>query len=601
GFNPFQMAPRLMMNMADVAKTGAVQPGSRVAWRYKFAGNAQQLADYEQWLLPKLGAEHRWTGLEQDDSALGKSLERSQQFLLLSALLTLLLAVAAIAVAMSHYCRSRYDLVAILKTLGAGRAQLRKLIVGQWLLLLTLSVISGGVVGLALERLLLLMLKPVLPAALPAASGWPWLWAIGATGVISLLVGLRPYRLLLATLPLRVLRQDVVANVWPLKHYIPVVCAVVVGGLAWLMGGSPLLWSVLAGAVVLALLCGLVGWGLLWLLKLVLRGDLLDRWQQQLPPESPNYFLINIAPEQIMPVKTFLAEHQTRAAEFYPIVRARLTQINGHSTDGNKDEALNRELNLTWSEQRPDHNPLVAGSWPPKPGEVSIEEGLAQRLGVKIGDTVTFTGDTQDFSAKVSSVRKVDWESLRPNFFFIFPSGALDGQPQSWLTSFRWDNGPAMLTQLNREFPTVSLLDIGAILRQVGQVLSQVSRALEVMVGLVTACGVLLLLAQVQVGMRQRHQELVVWRTLGAGKSLLRATLWAEFALLGLVSGLVAAIGAEVALAMLQTKVFDFPWTPDWRLWVMLPLTGAVLLSLCGGGLGLRLLKGKALFRQFSQ
>uniref|UniRef100_UPI000668D807 FtsX-like permease family protein n=2 Tax=Klebsiella aerogenes TaxID=548 RepID=UPI000668D807 len=142
----------------------------------------------------------------------------------------------------------------------------------------------------------------------------------------------------------------------------------------------------------------------------------------------------------------------------------------------------------------------------------------------------------------------------------------LDGQPQSWLTSFRWDNGNAMLTQLNREFPTVSLLDIGAILRQVGQVLTQVSRALEVMVVLVTACGVLLLLAQVQVGMRQRHQELVVWRTLGAGKVLLRTTLWVEFALLGVVSGLVAAIGAEVALAMLQTKVFDFPWTPDWRL-----------------------------------
>jgi putative ABC transport system permease protein len=130
---------------------------------------------------------------------------------------------------------------------------------------------------------------------------------------------------------------------------------------------------------------------------------------------------------------------------------------------------------------------------------------------------VTFTGDTQDFSAKVSSVRKVDWESLRPNFFFIFPQGALDGQPQSWLTSFRWDNGNGMLTQLNREFPTVSLLDIGAILQQIGQVLTQVSRALEVMVILVTACGVLLLLAQVQVGMRQRYQELVVWRTLGPG------------------------------------------------------------------------------------
>ncbi|MFB5078907.1 putative ABC transporter permease subunit YbbP [Raoultella sp. C349492] len=641
GFNPFQMAPRLMMNTADVAKTGAVQPGSRVSWRYKFAGTAPQLAEYERWLLPKLGAEHRWIGLEQDDSALGKSLERSQQFLLLSALLTLLLAVAAVAVAMSHYCRSRYDLVAILKTLGAGRAQLRKLIVGQWLMLLALAAIAGGAMGMGLETILLVMLKPVLPGALPAASLWPWLWAIGAMVVISLLVGLRPYRLLLATLPLRVLRQDVVANVWPLKVYIPLVCAVVVILLAWLMGGSPLLWAVLAGAVVLALLCGLLGWGLLWLLKrvtlkalplrlavnrllrqpwstlsqlaafslsfmllallLVLRGDLLDRWQQQLPPESPNYFLINIAPDQVAPVKAFLAGNQTAATEFYPIVRARLTQINAQAMEGNKDEALNRELNLTWSDDRPDHNPLVAGAWPPKAGEVSIEEGLAQRLGVKLGDSVTFTGDTQDFSAKVTSVRKVDWESLRPNFFFIFPPGALDGQPQSWLTSFRWDNGSGMLTQLNREFPTVSLLDIGAILRQVGQVLTQVSRALEVMVVLVTACGILLLLAQVQVGMRQRYQELVVWRTLGAGKSLLRTTLWAEFALLGVVSGIVAAIGAEVALAMLQTKVFDFPWSPDWRLWVMLPLCGALLLSLCGGWLGLRLLKGKALFRQFSQ
>ncbi|HAU5006041.1 putative ABC transporter permease subunit YbbP [Raoultella ornithinolytica] len=641
GFNPFQMAPRLMMNTADVAKTGAVQPGSRVSWRYKYAGTPQQLADYEKWLLPKLGPEHRWIGLQQDDSALGKSLERSQQFLLLSALLTLLLAVAAVAVAMSHYCRSRYDLVAILKTLGAGRAQLRKLIVGQWLLLLALAAVAGGAMGAGLEQILLLMLKPVLPAALPPASGWPWLWAIGAMVVISLLVGLRPYRLLLATLPLRVLRQDIVANVWPLKFYIPLVCAVVVLLLAWLMGGSPLLWAVLAGAVVLAMLCGALGWGLLWMLKrltlkalplrlavnrllrqpwstlsqlaafslsfmllallLVLRGDLLDRWQQQLPPESPNYFLINIAPEQVAAVKTFLAGHHVTATEFYPIVRARLTQINGQAAESNKDEALNRELNLTWRSERPDHNPLVAGSWPPKAGEVSIEEGLAQRLAIKPGDSVTFTGDTQEFSATVTSVRKVDWESLRPNFFFIFPPNALDEQPQSWLTSFRWDNGNTLLTQLNREFPTVSLLDIGAILRQVGQVLTQVSRALEVMVVLVTACGILLLLAQVQVGMRQRYQELVVWRTLGAGKSLLRTTLWAEFALLGVVSGIVAAIGAEVALAMLQTKVFDFPWSPDWRLWVMLPLCGALLLSLCGGWLGLRLLKGKALFRQFSQ
>ncbi|WP_326901980.1 ABC transporter permease [Kosakonia cowanii] len=640
GFNPFQMAPRLLMNSADVAKTGAVLPGSRVSWRVKFAGTPAQLEKYETWLLPQLGADQRWYGLEQDDGALGKSLQRSQQFLLLSALLTLLLAVAAVAVAMSHYCRSRYDLVAILKTLGAGRAQLQKLIVGQWALLLGLAVITGGALGLLFEKVLMLLLKPVLPAALPPASYWPWLWAIGAIVVISLLVGLHPYRLLLATQPLRVLRRDAVANVWPLKIYLPAVAIITVLLLAWLMGGSMLLWAVLAGAVVLAMLCGVVGWLLLNVLKrltlkalplrlavnrllrqpwstlsqlsafslsfmllamlLVLRGDLLDRWQQQLPAESPNYFLINIAPEQIAPLKTFLAEHQVIPAAFYPIVRARMTQINGQSTEGNADEALNRELNLTWQQQRPDHNPLTAGNWPPKAGEVSVEEGLAERLGLKLGDTVTFTGDTQAFSAKISSLRKVDWESLRPNFFFIFPPGALDGQPQSWLTSFRLEGNNGMLTQLNRAFPTISLLDIGAILKQVGQVLEQVSRALEVMVVLVTACGVLLLLAQVQVGMRQRHQELVVYRTLGAGKRLLRTTLWCEFALLGLVSGLVAAIGAETALALLQTRVFDFPWQPDWRLWIMLPLCGALLLSLCGGWLGSRLLKGKALFRQFS-
>ncbi|UXY09868.1 ABC transporter permease [Kosakonia sp. ML.JS2a] len=640
GFNPFQMAPRLLMNTADVPKTGAVQPGSRVTWRVKFGGTPEQLAAYEKWLLPQLKPEHRWYGLEQDGGALGKSLQRSQQFLLLSALLTLLLAVAAVAVAMGHYCRSRYDLVAILKTLGAGRAQLRKLIVGQWVLVLALAVVTGGAIGLLFEKILMLLLKPVLPAALPPASLWPWLWAVGAVVVISVLVGLRPYRLLLATQPLRVLRRDAVADLWPLKFYVPVICAVAVVLLAWLMGGSMLLWSVLAGAVVLALLCGVVGWLLLNVLKkltlkalplrlavnrllrqpwstlsqlsafslsfmllamlLVLRGDLLDRWQQQLPPESPNYFLINIAPEQVTPLKAFLSEHQVIPESFYPIVRARLTQINGQSTDGNPDEALNRELNLTWQTQRPDHNPITAGSWPPKAGEVSIEEGLAERLGLKLGDSVTFTGDTQAFSAKITSLRKVDWESMRPNFFFIFPTGALDGQPQSWLTSFRWENGNGMLTQLNREFPTISLLDIGAILKQVGQVLEQVSRALEVMVVLVTACGVLLLLAQVQVGMRQRHQELVVWRTLGAGKRLLRTTLWCEFALLGLVSGLVATIGAETALAVLQTRVFDFPWAPDWRLWVTLPLCGALLLSLCGGWLGLRLLKGKALFRQFN-
>ncbi|CAI2064174.1 putative ABC transporter permease subunit YbbP [Serratia fonticola] len=645
GFNPFQTAPGIIINLADVDKTGAVQPGSRLTYRYMFAGAPTDIQRYEERLKPQLKPDQRWYGLEESGSALGKSLQRSQQFLLLSALLTLLLSIAAVAVAMSHYCRSRYDLIAVLKTLGAGRKALSKLIIGQWLAVLLLAGICGSVIGLGFEAVLIRLLAPVLPGELPAAGGWPWLWAMGALVMISLLVGLRPYRQLLATQPLRVLRRDVVANVWPLRYFLPATAVIVVGLLTVLMGASTLLWAILAGMVVLALLLGGIGWGSLLLLRritlknlalrlavnrllhqpwvtisqlaafslsfmllallLVLRGDLLDRWQQQLPPDSPNYFLLNMTTAQVPQVKAFLQQHQLHEETFYPIVRVRLSEINQQVAtervheDDPGGEAVNRELNLTWQSELPDHNPLTAGTWPPKTGEVSMDEGIAGRLKIQLGDTLTFSGDTQSFSAKVTSLRQVDWESLKPNFYFIFPPGALDGQPQTWLTSFRYDGDGKVLTQLNRQFPTLSLLDIGSILKQVGGVLQQVSRALEVMVVLVVICGGLLLLAQVQVGMRQRRQELVVYRTLGAGKRLLRGTLWCEFALLGLVAGIAAAVGAEAALWLLQTKVFDFPWAPTPVLWWALPLLSALLLSLCGGWLGVRLLRGRALFRSY--
>ncbi|CPR13800.1 putative ABC transporter permease subunit YbbP [Brenneria goodwinii] len=645
GFNPFETAPRILMNLADVEKTGAIQPGGRITWRYMFAGNEQQISQFSDFIKPKLKPDQRWYGMEDSEGALSQSLKRSQQFLLLSALLTLLLSIAAVAVSMGHYCRSRYDLVAVLKTLGAGRRALQRLIVGQWLSVLALAALCGGLVGLGFEAILMKMLAPVLPAALPASGLWPWVWALGSLVLISLLVGLRPYRLLLATQPLRVLRQDVVANVWPLRYYLPVVLAIVVGLLAVLSGGSSLLWSLLGGMAVLSLLLGIIGWGGLLLLRrltvkrlalrlainrllrqpwstisqlaafslsfmllallLVMRGDLLDRWQQQLPPESPNYFLLNMTADQVPQVTTFLEQHQVRPEQFYPIIRARLTEINQQVAteviheDDPGGNTVNRELNLTWMDGIPDHNVLVEGQ-APKAGEVSMEVKEAKEMGIKIGDTLTFTGDTQPFSAKVTSFRQVDWESLRPNFFFIFPAGALDNQPQSWLTSFRYHGDEKMITQLNRQFPTLSLLDVGSMLRQIGQVLQQVSRALEIMVVLVLFCGILLLLAQIQVGMRQRRQELMVYRTLGAGLRLLRTTLWCEFAVLGLVAGIAAAIGAEAALWLLQSRVFNFSWEPNLTMWVALPLSAALLLSLCGGWLGVRLLRGKALFRQFA-
>ncbi len=421
GFNPFEMAPRLLINLADADKTGAIQPGSRLTWRYKFAGKPQQLDTYDRWITPQIKTGQRWISIENSEDALGRSMQRAQQFLLLSALLTLMLAIAAVAVAMSHYCRSRYDLVAVLKTLGATRGALQRLIIGQWLAVLLLAALAGGAVGQVVEAILMAMLKPVLPASLPAASLWPWVWAIGSLFMISLLVGLRPYRLLLATQPLRVLRRDAVAAVWPLKIYLPAMGLLVVALLAVLVGGSKMLWALLAGVMVLAGLLALLGWGTLLLLRrlsvrnlalrlainrllrqpamtlsqlaafslsfmllallLVMRGDLLDRWQQQLPADSPNFFLLNITAEQIPQVREFLQSHQVKPETFYPIARMRLSEINGQPADPARDNALNRELNLTALATLPDHNPLVAGSWPPKAGEVSMEVALADRLG----------------------------------------------------------------------------------------------------------------------------------------------------------------------------------------------------------------------------
>lgn len=647
GFNPFNTAPRILMNIADVEKTGAIQPGSRLTYRYLFAGSEQAITAFSQYIEPQLQPDQRWYGVEESGGSVGKTLERAQQFLVLSALLTLLLAAAAIAVAMGHYSRSRYNLVAVLKTLGATSQKLRYLIVGQWLSVILLAAVTGVVVGLVFEQALLVLLKPVLPAELPNAGIWPFIWSIGTLLLISLIIGLRPYKQLLATLPLRVLRKDSVVNVWPLKFYLPVVLTIMILLLAYLVGFNAMWWSMLLGLLALVAILGIVGWGSLLLLKLLtvrqlslrlainrllrqpsatisqlgafslsfmllallfnLRGGLLDRWQEQLPESSPNYFLMNINTQQVEPVRQFLEQHNIQVEQFYPIVRVRLTAINDQpareliSEESPGFSTINRELNLTWLDNLPDENKLISGSWPPKANEVSIEQGAAERLGVSLGDKMTFTGNGTDFSASISSIRQVDWESLQPNFFFIFPPNALDSQPQSWLTSFHYSGEQSAIVQLNRQFPTVSVLDVGNMIRQASQVLQQVSSALEVMVALVIICGFLLLFAQIQVGMQQRRQELVVYRTLGAKRKLLRATLLSEFALIGLAVGVTATVGSEITLGLLQKQVFDFVWQPNLWIWIILPAISVGLLSLCGLWLGGRLFDQKALYRRYSE
>ncbi|KLU16829.1 MULTISPECIES: putative ABC transporter permease subunit YbbP [Xenorhabdus] len=647
GFNPFQISPRILINIDDAQLTGAIQPGSRLTYRYMFAGSPAAIQSFQQFVGPQLKADQRWLTLQQDNGVMAQSIERAQQFLLLSALLTLLLAVAAMAVSMAHYCRSRHNLIAILKTLGAGRWALRQWIIGQWLVILLAAIVVGSILGLAFESVLIRILAGMLPKMLPAAGMWPWVWAIAALFGIAVLVGVRPYRQLMATQPSRVLRSDVTASIWPLRYYLPAVAFIITGGLVLLAGTQPLLWSLLAGVPIVALSLALLGWGGLWLLRrvtfrqlslrlavnrllcrpfqtmtqlaafslsfmllallIMARGDLLNQWQQQLPPDSPNYFLLNMTQPQTAQVNDLLAKYQVKPTDFYPVVLARLTEVNGQSALAWADKkqpnstTVRRELNLTWKAELPPFNTLIAGTWPPKPNEVSMEQSVAERLQINLGDRLTFTGDTRTFHATVSSIRKVDWESINPNFIFIFAKETLENQPGMWLTSFHYEGEGKLLTEINRHFPTISVLDIGSILKQAQGILQQVSKALEVMVILVMICGGLLLLAQIQVGMNQRQLELVVYRTLGASKKLLRRTLWSEFALLGVMAGLAAALGAEIALWLLQTQVFDFPWQPQWQMWFLLPIISSLLLSLCGGWLGVRLLRKQGQYRRLPE
>ncbi|EPO5265527.1 putative ABC transporter permease subunit YbbP [Providencia rettgeri] len=636
GFNPFQIAPRVLIAIEDAPLTGAIQVGSRLTYRDMFAGDRQLIDAFQQKYEQDLRNDQRWYTLSEDNGAVGKTFQRAQQFLLLSVLLTLLLAIAAVVVSMTHYCRSRHQLIAVLKTLGAGRSALRQWIIGQWLVILIAAALLGSLLGLAFEGILMQILGAMLPKELPPASLMPWVWAIGTLFIIAVIVGSRPYYQLMATQPSRVLREDAKSPVWPLYYYLPIVILIVVGGLFIFAGVNPLLWSILAGIVVVAILLALIGWAGLWGLRhikfrqlslrlsvsrllrqplqtitqmsafslsfmllallILVRGDLLDRWQQQLPADSPNYFLINMNQSQLEPVTKLLAEFDVKPTEFNPVVLARLTDINDQSAiewadqrDPNNN-TVRRELSLTWQSDLAPANVVDEGTWPPKAGEVSIEQTVVKELGLKLGDKLTFNAGAQVFSATVSSIRTVDWESLRPNFYFIFSEESLSQMPATWLSSFHYDGDGQLLTQLSRHYPTINVLDTGAIITQIQQILQQVSQALEVMVVLVIFCGLLLLLAQIQVGMSQRERELVVYRTLGASKKLMRRTLWSEFALLGLMAGLAAAFGAEIALWLLQSKVFDFPWQPEWRMWVLLPLCAAILLSICGGWLGLRLL-----------
>ncbi|MBF4798657.1 ABC transporter permease [Aeromonas hydrophila] len=634
GFSPFLLAPRALIHSADVEATGALLPGSRQQWRYLFKGTREQVADYERWLKPRLKAGQKLIKPDDQSSQVGRSLANAERFFRLASLAGVLLGALAMGIAVRHFAERQTNMVALLKTLGASRRSLWQLM-GTLLLSLTLvGALLGLVAGSAMQWLTLHLLGNLLPADLPPPSWRPFALGLAVAFFITLLLAFVPFLRLLKVPPLRVLRRELEAGIPPWLA-LPV-ALLGLFGLVWgftadatlalgLIGGMGLLMGLLALIASLLLRLGrrvqgphalrlaishlsrergsglfqlagfalaLMLFGLLW----AARVDLLGEFSARLPADAPNRFLVNVADGEREGILADLRQAGAVTSDFYPMVRGRLVSIASEAvrdTDEDGREGVNRELNFTTTATLPPDNTLTTGRWLDGPGQVSVDKDLAKRLDIALGDTLGFTIEGRSFKAQVTSLRTIKWDNMRPNFYMIFSPDVLAPFSQTWLGSYRLpEQGRVAEVELIRRHPTVSLIDVDDLIVRLTAVSDQVSRALGLMLGLVTVAALLVLLTQTQASMAHRRRELLLMRTLGAGSELLRKMLRWELVASGLLAGLCAAMVVELCSLGLQWWWFEGQWQFHWAIWAGLPLLGAVLVTLAGQGMQRQLLAG---------
>lgn len=633
GSSYWSLGPRVMIALEDLDATGVVQAGSRVEYRYLFAGDADALERYRQQLLPRLEKRHRLLRLEEEQPGLSQSLSRARHFLLLAASLGILLAAITIAMSAHRYALRHLDMMALLKVWGLPLAEMKRVLYVPLLALSAIGIFLGWSLGAVLQYAFLAIMQEWLPAVLPAASWRPW--GVGAmTGLLCVMLFALPVLWpLLAVTPLHILRRDTGGEV-RMRGWFYLMGAVALYALMWFFSQSILLASLMyAGTLLLAslvavlgglLLAGLRRWGaraghlwrlasanmlrnprhsilqltlftlilMLLLTSILIRSSLVAEWRQQLPPGTPNHFLINIAPAEVEPLQQRLQGQRLSHAGLYPMVRGRLLTINGveaTSLFGEQIDELYRELNLTWSNTLPEDNRIVAGQWWPAADairadkEVSIESGLAKKLGIKVGDRLQFGIGSETLTVAVSSIRELAWDRMRPNFYFIFEPGSLDPFPATYITSFYLPSQhKAWLNVLLKEFPTLTVFAVDEMIRRIQTMVEQVTRAIELVLWLILASGMLVFIAALQASLDQRYQEAALLRTLGASRGLLLGSLALEFACLGALAGLLAGAGSESIAWLLQAQVFAS--TYHFHGWPLLagPAAGVLMVTLTG-------------------
>ena len=654
GFMNF--APRVLMNHDDLAATALIQPASRVTWRYAVVGSDAAAKSFLAWAdaeskQPEVRGV-RVESLEAGRPEMRQTLDRAAKFLNLVALLAALLSAVAVALAARAFAARHLDDCAMLRVLGLSQRHIALSYTAEFVWVGSFASVLGLALGYAVHLLFVHLLTGLVDTALPAPSMWPVVYGLGTGLTLLLAFGLPPVLQLASVPALRVMRRDVgelkatTLSVWALglTGFSVLLIAVsrdlklglmVVGGfagavllfagMAWLavwllrrsvVEGSAPPWLMLATRQVSArpmyavVQVSALAVGLLALALLVLlRTDLISSWRNATPANAPNRFVINIQPLQAEPFLQTLREAGVKQLDWYPMIRARLVAVNGNTvtpesyTEERAQRLVDREFNVSFSATQPEHNTVVRGMWQAEEAQaLSVEEGIAKTLKLQLGDTLRFDMAGVLHEARITSVRRVDWTSMRANFFVMYPVSRMTTDagvdvPTTYIAAFRAPQrvpvtsadkpAPSFDNQLVQRFPNVTNVDMGATLNQIQSVLGQVVSAVEFLFLFTLVAGLVVLFAAVSATREERAREYAVLRALGASNQLLVNVQRAELAGVGALAGFLATCVAMLMGWALARFAFEFQWTAS--PWV--PLLGAVvgaLLALAAGWLGLR-------------
>jgi putative ABC transport system permease protein len=628
------LAPSLMMNLIDAPATQLIEPGSRVTYAALFAGRRDQVSQFKTYLEGAKLAGERLRDIADASPQVRSSNDRAGRFLSLSALVSVLIAAIAVAMAARRYAQRHLDSVALMKCIGASQNFILAISLHELILLALIAAAAGTAIGFVAQEGLAWLLRDLIRGELPPPS--PEAAFLGLVTAITVLTGfaLPPLLQLRSVPPLRVLRRDIGPP--PLAYAVTYGLAIgaILAMLAWLARDWRLVLGVAAGiAGTLAALLG-AGWllvlslarlrgvvGVAWryglaniarrgrdsvvqiaafglglmvlLLLAVVRNDLLADWRASLPANMPNHFLINIRPDERAPLQEFFSARGVAKPQLFPMIRARLTHIDGRPVTGmrfatDRGRAFaEREQNLSWAAQPQTDNKLIAGRWWTEQewGQplISVAADYMEELHLKLGDRLTFDVAGEPLVAQVASVRQVQWDRFRPNFFLVLPPGLLDQAAGTYMTSVYLDaQQRRSLVELVQQFPSVSIFDVNALLTQIRDVIDKASRAVQYVFLFTLLAGLTVLLAAIQSTRDERRYESAVLRTLGASRRTVLQGVAAEFVALGLLAGTLAALGASITGYFLAAELFNLKYVLDLWVWLIGLVSGALLVGLSG-------------------